>query len=475
MVNRILIRIKVVQMLYSYLLTRSEFKIDSAPETTSRDKKYAYAVYLDFLFLMLELSGIRFRRADGSLPPAFETDRLIAGNRVAKALYDNDTVKDIILRSGAAVEGFDPLLQDLSAKIIKSAAYRDYKKIKSRTLAYDVRFWLTVLNTVITNDERVLEIMRGNSAFTIAGFNAGIRQLSATLTSYQDSRMAYINAGRDLKMSLDKAYELYYSIFVLMIEITKLQAQKLENAKSKFLATPEDLNPDTRFIDNRLIARLQESDELQKFLSEHPVSWTDDPALVRSLLDSILESSAYADYMASPDNDFTADCELWRNVTRNIILPSDDLAEALESKSIFWNDDLPIMGTFVTKSLKQFAGTPDSELKFLPQYKDDEDENFGPDLFRLAIENRETYRSYIDRFINASQWDPERLAFMDIVVMTAAIAELINYPAIPVPVTMNEYIEIANSYSTTRSGQFINGILYSVVRYLNDEGIITKQ
>ena len=475
MVNRILIRIKVVQMLYSYLLTRSEFKIDSAPETTSKDKKYAYAVYLDFLFLILELSGIRFRRADGSLSPAIDIDRIIGNNRVGKALYDNDTIKSIILRSGATVESFDAILQNLSDKIVNSSAYRDYKKIKSRSLADDVRFWLTVLNTSLAKDDQVLEVLRRNPDFTIAGFNSGIRQLSDTLTSYQDSRMTYVNAGKELKTSLDKAYELYYSIFVLMMEITELQAQRLDNAKTKYLATPEELNPDTRFIDNRLIAPLHESEALQDYLTEHPVSWADDPSLVRSLLDSILESKLYADYMESPANDYTADCEFWRSVVRSIILPSDDLAEALETKSIFWNDDLPIMGTFVTKTLKQFAGSEDSELKFLPQYKDDEDENFGPDLFRLAVENRETYRSYIDRFINASQWDPERLAFMDIVVMIAAIAELINYPAIPVPVTMNEYIEIANSYSTSRSGQFINGILFSVVRYLNEEGIITKQ
>lgn len=462
-------------MLYSYLLTRSEFKIDSAPETTSKDKKFAYAVYLDFLFLILELSGIRIRRADGSLAPALSPDKLIADNRVGKALYDNDAVKAIILRSGADVQGFDSSLTALSDKIVKSSAYRDYKKIKSRTLADDVRFWLSIINTTIAKDPQVIEVLRRKPDFTIAGFNSGVRQLSDTLTSYQDSRMTYVNAGRELKASLDKAYELYYSIFVLMMEITELQAQRIENAKTKFLATPEELNPNTRFIDNRLIARLRDSETMRQYLAEHPVSWADDPSLVRSLLDHILESQTYADYMSSDNSDYTADCEFWRTVVKNIILPSDDLAEALETKSIFWNDDLPIMGTFVIKTLRQFASDKDSELKFLPQYKDDEDRDFGPDLFRLAVENRETYRSYIDRFINSSQWDPERLAFMDIVIMIAAIAELINYPAIPVPVTMNEYIEIANSYSTSRSGQFINGILFSVVRYLNEEGIIAKQ
>lgn len=472
MVNRILIRIKVVQMLYSYLLTRSEFKIDAAPETPSKDRKYAYAVYTDMLFLILELSGLKFRRSDDSQTPAFVADKLIAKNRVGKSLFDNDTIKDIIIRGGATVEKYDSLLQHLSDAIVASAAYRDYRKIKSPALADDVRFWLTVVNTTIAKDKQLIEYLRQNPAFTITGFNSGIRQLSETLTSYQDSRMTYTNAGRELKASLDKAYELYFSLFVLMMELTREQAQRLDNAKTKFLATHEDLNPNMRFVDNRFIAKLESNDELKAFIENNPVSWTDDPALIRSLLDSITSSELYSNYMESEDDSYAADCEFWRNVMKNIIIPSDDLAEALENKSIYWNDDLPIMGTFVLKTIKQFAA--DENAKFLPQYKDAEDEQFGPDLFRYAVENREAYRSYIDRFINSTQWDPERLAFMDMVVMIAAIAELVYYPAIPVPVTMNEYIEIANSYSTNRSGQFINGILFSIVRYLNDEGIISK-
>lgn len=475
MVNRILIRIKVVQMLYSYLLTRSEFKIDTAPETTSKDKKYAYAVYLDLLFLLLELSDLKFKRADGSLSPTLGIDKVIAKNRVGKALFDNDTVKALILRGAGNVEAFDSVLYALSEKIVKSAAYRDFKKIKSPTLADDVRFWLSVINTIVAKDEDVIAILRQDTDYTHTGFEAGVKQFSDTLTSYQDSRMTYTNAARELKTSLDKAYELYYSVFQLMVEITNMQALRLDNAKAKFLATPEDLNPNTRFIDNRLIARINANEDFNKYITQNPISWADESNIVRSMLDRILESPVYSEYMNSNVDSYEADCEFWRNVIRTIILPSDDLEDALESKSIFWNDDLQIMGTFVIKTIKQFAASPDGEVRFLPQYKDDEDEAFGPELFKLSVENRETYRSYIDRFINSSHWDPERLAFMDIVVMIAAIAELINYPAIPVPVTMNEYIEIANCYSTSRSGQFINGILFSIVNYLNDEGIIAKR
>lgn len=104
-----------------------------------------------------------------------------------------------------------------------------------------------------------------------------------------------------------------------------------------------------------------------------------------------------------------------------------------------------------------------------------DDEVFGAQLFEYVVKDRETYRSYIDSFIDTKQWDTERLAFMDIVIMMTAIAELIHYPSIPVPVTLNEYIEIANDYSTPRSGQFINGILYNVIKMLNEKGIINKQ
>ncbi|MDE6334850.1 MAG: transcription antitermination protein NusB, partial [Muribaculaceae bacterium] len=182
-------------------------------------------------------------------------------------------------------------------------------------------------------------------------------------------------------------------------------------------------------------------------------------------------SDTYAEYMARPQVTWQDDCDFWRSILKNVVLPSDALAEALESKSIFWNDDVVTMGTFVLKSIRRFA--TDDKVQFLPQYKDDEDAQFGARLFTLAVENRETYREYIDRFINPD-WDPERLAFMDIVIMLAAIAEILNFPGIPLPVSLNEYIEIANDYSTHRSGPFINGILYSIADMLSQEGLLRK-
>ncbi len=149
------------------------------------------------------------------------------------------------------------------------------------------------------------------------------------------------------------------------------------------------------------------------------------------------------------------------------------------------------MSTFALKTIRRSYAAPALEgeeadnaddpgqvtgtIALLPKFMNSADETFGAELFEYVVQNRDTYRTYIDRFIDTKQWDTERLAFMDIVIMQAAIAELINYPSIPVPVTLNEYIEIANDYSTQRSGQFINGMLYSITKYLNEEGVIQKK
>jgi N utilization substance protein B len=473
MINRILIRIKVVQMLYSYLLTRSEFKIDSAPETSSRDRKFGYAVYTDLMLLLLELSDCRVSRPEGR-QPAIDADPKLAANRVGKSLLDNDTLKSLILRGNTDIAAFDPYLQRILDKITSSEVFSDYRKKRKLTLADDVQLWITVINTIIAKEPMVETALRTNPDFTNIGFSMGVKQLVATLESFSDSRVSYLNARNDLQKSLDKAYELYNGLFVLIMELTELQRQRIENNKAKYLATSEDLNPNMRFVNNAFVAALAENESLQAYLAEHPISWNGDPIMMDALLNQILESPIYEKYMSEEIASYETDCDFWRNILKTVVLPSDVFADALEEKSVYWNDDLQIMGTFALKTIKQFAGAEGKRINMLPQFKDEEDAKFGEELFDYAVQNREQYRAYIDSFIDSTQWDPERLAFMDIVIMITAIAELIHYPAIPVPVTMNEYIEIANSYSTDKSGQFVNGILFSVIRKLSEDGIIAK-
>lgn len=473
MINRILIRTKVVQILYSYLLSRSEFKIDTPPETTSRDRRFAYSVYLDTLALIQELSGIRTNNPERKLP-AIDVHPKLRTNRVGRALADDPVLKEILFKNIADLNAFGPSLQKIADNVASSSVFTDYARKRNHTLDDDVKLWSVILETTILKSPEVTAALRTNPDFSLSGLHYGIMNAVDTIKAYNDSRASYLKAKNELAASLDKAYELYYAIFALIVELVDEETERQEAAKAKYLATAQDLNPDTAFIDNSFARFLAENEDLKEFVDEHKITWIDSPMLLKNLLDSIKQSEIYQNYMSAEKHDWVTDCELWRDLLRSVILPSDALAEALETKSIFWNDDVLAMGTFALKTLRRFTGSDHGAgVRFLPKYKDDEDAEFGAQLFTLAVENRDTYRSYIDRFINPD-WDPERLAFMDIVIMTVAIAEILNYPAIPLPVSLNEYIEIANSYSTRRSGPFINGILYSVINMLAEEGLLKK-
>lgn len=475
MINRILIRIKVVQMLYSYLLTRTEFKIQQAPESRAKDKRFAYALYLDLLLMILEMSGYNVQGPDKLSPlAAVAKNSRLSANKLAKALAADSDIKELIARGTSRIGSFDEVVKRLYPVVVASAAFRDYSKKRSPEIKDDMEMWRAVINTVILREPLFEQAARINPDFTVKGFELAVQMLTETLSSYTDVRLSLDSARKSLLASLDKAYELYHALLLLPVEITRYQSERLEEAKNKYLPTDDDLNPNTKFIDNKFVAYLEGNEELSDYFSEHPFSWETDFVLIKQLLDKILESEMYADYMSRPESTFADDCELWRDIFRKIIFPSDELLEALESRSLYWNDDLNIMGTFVLKTVRTIANSEGAPVSLLPQYKDMEDEEYGPKLFMAAVKGQEEYQEMIIRCVNSSQWDPERLAFMDMVIMTTAIAEILNFPTIPTVVSINEYIEIANFYSTPKSGQFINGILFTVINNLKSEGRLLK-
>lgn len=467
MINRILIRIKVVQILYSYLLTKGEFKLETFNDNISRDKKYASSFYFDLILLILKLSGYNIGNKANITPS------LLQNCKIAKLLINNNDIKALIAKENHNVGYYDNIISDLNNLIISSSVYKDFAKKKSTTLEDEVTLWNVIIGTIFLKNEKFVSASRQNEGFTLNGFELGSELLMNSLSELCDNRMSLTNARTALSSSLDKSYELYFCILNLMIELTKLQAENIKNAKNKFLPTLEDLNPNTKFIDNKLIDSIINNPNFEEGLSKTSINWAEEPILLRNILNSIITSDAYNEYMSSNDSSLASDCDLWKNILKNIIFNNDDFIELLESKSSFWNDDLHIIGTFVIKTIKQFANNPESEISPISQFKDEEDAKFGITLFDETITNFETYRSYIDKFIS-KQWDSDRLAFMDIVIMTTAIAEMLKFPLIPIPVTLNEYIEIANSYSTAKSGQFINGILYSVINHLKSEGKLNK-
>lgn len=280
------------------------------------------------------------------------------------------------------------------------------------------------------------------------------------------------DAKKELSKSLDKAYELYHALFVLMIDLTNMQDLHLDEAKHKYIPSEEDLNPNMRFVENGFVEALKNNQALEDYKKETPISWQDDYIFMKLMLEKVLNSDIYQEYMSADTTDFKNDCDFWKNILKKVILPDEDFAELLESKSVYWNDDLDIMSTFTIKTINKWAIGGKQDL--FNMYKDKEDAAFGEELFMLVVKNRQQYDEIIDMFIQTESWDKDRIPIMDRIILMTAIAEIINFPKIPTRVTMNEYIEIAKYYSTAKSGIFVNGILNTIINYLKKEGTISK-
>ncbi len=298
-----------------------------------------------------------------------------------------------------------------------------------------------------------------------------VQMLYAYMVS-KDS-MTLTTAKKELTKSLDKSYELYNALLKLMIELTDVQDLRLDEAKHKFLPTEEDLNPNMRFVENEFVKRLRADQTLADFVDDKKIYWRDDELFVRLLLDKILRSEEYQEYMEMPKTSLVRDGEVWYQLMKKVVLPDENLLEHLQSMSVYYtDDDLQIIGQFVMKTIRRFE---DEEAQpILPQYKNDDDSKFGEQLFSKAVAEMEENNSYIDQFVKTEKWDVERIALMDRVVMCTALTEIRNYPSIPVNVSLNEYIELAKDYSTPRSGQFVNGILNAVVNKLRADKVIIK-
>ena len=261
---------------------------------------------------------------------------------------------------------------------------------------------------------------------------------------YQNGGKNLDTAEKELFFSLSKAYDLYNYLLLLMVEVTKQANKRLNAAKNKLVPTKEELFPNTKFVENRFIAQLEVNKQLLEFSNNQKKTWENEADFVKTLCDKILESDIY-----------------------NI-----ELDQVLEDQSLYWNDDKEIVDTFVLKTIKRFDEKNGAKQELLPEFKDEEDQDFARRLFRRTILNADYYRHLISE--NTKNWDLDRVAFMDVVIMQIALAEILSFPNIPVSVSLNEYVEIAKLYSTPKSGGFINGTLDGIVNSLKKENKLTK-
>lgn len=289
---------------------------------------------------------------------------------------------------------------------------------------------------------------------------------------YQNGGKNLDTAEKELFFSLSKAYDLYNYLLLLMVEVTKQANKRLNAAKNKLVPTKEGLFPNTKFVENLFIAQLEVNKQLLEFSNNQKKTWENEADFVKTLCDKILESDIYKEYMASETSSYEEDRELWRKLYKNIIFNNIELDQVLEDQSLYWNDDKEIVDTFVLKTIKRFDEKNGAKQELLPEFKDEEDQDFARRLFRRTILNADYYRHLISE--NTKNWDLDRVAFMDVVIMQIALAEILSFPNIPVSVSLNEYVEIAKLYSTPKSGGFINGTLDGIVNSLKKENKLTK-
>jgi len=279
------------------------------------------------------------------------------------------------------------------------------------------------------------------------------------------------SAEKELLFSLSKAYDLYNYLLELIVAVTREEQHRVEILTQRAQREGAEA-PSPKFACNKFALQLEENKTLGEFMETQKQSWHDDIEFVRKLCNQIEQSQAYAEYMASEDDSYEADREIWRKLYRQLIQENEDLDALLEEKSLYWNDDKEVVDTFVLKTIKRFDSKNESKQELLPEYKDEEDKDFARKLFRATILNADQYQHYMSE--TSRNWDFSRLAYMDVVVMQIAIAEMLTFPNIPVSVTINEYVDLAKLYSTPKSGGYINGMLDSIARYLIDTGKMLK-
>jgi N utilization substance protein B len=257
----------------------------------------------------------------------------------------------------------------------------------------------------------------------------------------------------------------------LVVELAHYAEQRQQAAMQKKLPTYEDLNPNRKFVENSVIRLIADSDSVNDYLAARKLNWSKYPELIKMLYNQLEETPYFKKYMSSQERSFREDLALITEFYTKELEECEMLEEALDEQSILWNDDLGFALVMVTRTLSNMRPSH-KEVKVLPKFKSDEDLDYATSLFENAAVNFDEHLEAIEQYTR--NWDVERIAYMDNIIMVIALAELISCPSIPVKVTLDEYIEIAKFYSTQSSSTFINGVLDKMVTSLTEAGKINK-
>jgi len=285
-------------------------------------------------------------------------------------------------------------------------------------------------------------------------------------------------AERNLIKSIDKLYELYIYQLSLLVELVDFAKRRLEENKLKHIPSAEDLNPNLRFVENKFIKQLENNKNFQLHVNQLKINWSEDQDMFRSIYMKVIESKAFNDYLNSTETSYAADKKIVISILRKFIISDEALQNYFEDKNIYWADDYLTVSMMVLKTIDSFKET-DGELFALPElYKNedrnnaDDDKNFVIDLFRKTIINADKYEKLISE--KTTNWEVERIAIVDNILIKMALVELLEFPSIPIKVSLNEYIEISKGYSSDKSKVFINGVLDKLIDDLKADKSIKK-
>jgi len=292
-----------------------------------------------------------------------------------------------------------------------------------------------------------------------------VKVMQSIYAMHQNGSDSIEKEEKFLLYSIDNILDLYLIMVSSLIEISKKEAIFIEKSSQKHLATPEERNPNKKFINNSIFQILSENNSLSIALENRKIdNWSLNDDYIIILLNEIKQSELYQKYMNSGINTFEEDREFVADMFMELIAPNEKLYDYLEDNKLTWVDDIPVVNTQIIKQLKQLKSISDESFRVPKLYKDQEDKEFVTNLFRKTVLNEtELAKEYIDKTPN---WDTERIAEIDTIVLKMAICEFLKFPSIPVKVTINEYLEIAKEYSTPKSSIFINGILDNLVKEL---------
>jgi N utilization substance protein B len=303
-------------------------------------------------------------------------------------------------------------------------------------------------------------------------------------------------AEQELMLSIRKSYDLYHYLLLFIIALSDLAREKVVLSRMKRVPSPEDINPNTRFAENSVIMQLRNNEELRRYTEATPalwgrkdkitgfkslsrwlgtlgLTWADHTDVVRMVFSEMTQWVTYQEYMVSQDDSYKADQRFVKELVTKLFPASEELSASLEEQSVYWNDDLLFVASMIRNSIGRFREHDDGRnMAMPPLFTNHDDEQFVKVLLRKALLDNEKTSELIDT--HATNWEIERIALMDRLVMQLAITELVEFPEVPVKVTLNEYIEIAKDYCTAKSSTFVNGILDKIVREMRANGTIKK-